>query len=96
MKNSKGVNNINNNNHNCKTKIDCPMNVMCNFRNVVYQAIIFPKENVKDKKLILKFRRLDGNCNIIIIFIRSLLGTLEKSNRFIQTFLEVEKYGLNP
>ena len=27
----------------------------------VYQATIFPKENVKDKKLILEFRLLDGS-----------------------------------
>ena len=37
------------------------MNGLCNLKNVVYQAIIFPRENVKDKKLILEFLRLDGN-----------------------------------
>ena len=26
------------------------MNALCNLKNVVYQAIIFPKENIKDKK----------------------------------------------
>ena len=61
MKNSKGVNNTtttNNNNNNkskqhecnCKTRINCPMNGLCNLDNVVYQGIIYPKENVKDKK----------------------------------------------
>ena len=39
-----------NNNNNCKTKINCPMNGLCNLKNVVYQAIIFPKENIKDRK----------------------------------------------
>ena len=44
-------NNIsNNNNCNCKTKINCPMNGLCNLKNVVYQAIIFPKKNIKNKK----------------------------------------------
>ena len=37
------------------------MNGLCDLKKVVYQAIIFPKENVKDKKLVLKFLRLDGN-----------------------------------
>ena len=36
------------------------MNGMSNLKNIVYQATIFSKENVKDK-LILEFRRLDGN-----------------------------------
>ena len=43
-------NNNNNNNCNYKTKINYPMNALCNLKNVVYQAIIFRKENVKDKK----------------------------------------------
>ena len=51
-----------NNNCNCKTKINCPMNGLCNSDNIVYQAIIFPKENIKDKKkLILEFHWLNGN-----------------------------------
>ena len=37
------------NNNNNKTKINYPMNGLCNLNNVVYQAFIFPKEN-KDKK----------------------------------------------
>ena len=36
------------------------MNGLCNLKNVVYQAIIFPKENVKDKKLIFEFCQLGG------------------------------------
>ena len=39
-----------NNNYNYKTKFNCPMNGLCCLKNVVYQAIIFSKENVKDKK----------------------------------------------
>ena len=50
------------------------MNRMCNLKNVVCQATIFPKENVKDKKIILKFRRLDGSKDIIITFIHSLMS----------------------
>ena len=30
-------------------------------KNAVYQATIFPKENVKDKKIILEFRQLVGS-----------------------------------
>ena len=49
------TNNNNNNNSkqnecNCKTRNNCPMNGLCNLNNVVYQGIIYPKENVKDKK----------------------------------------------
>ena len=47
-------NNINNtsweNEWNCKTKIKCPMNGLCNLENAVYQGIIFPKENIKNRK----------------------------------------------
>ena len=35
---------------NCKTKIKCLINALCNLENVVYQRIIFPKENVKSTK----------------------------------------------
>ena len=35
---------------------------ICNLKNVVYLATIFPKKNVKDKKkFILKFRQSDGS-----------------------------------
>ena len=30
--------------------MNCPMNGLCNLDNVVYQGIIYRKENVKDKK----------------------------------------------
>ena len=48
-------NNDNNNNSkqnecNCKTRMNCPMNGLCNLDSVVYQGIICPKENVKDIK----------------------------------------------
>ena len=38
------VNSSNNNDDNCKckTKINCPLNGMCNLNNIVYKAIIFP------------------------------------------------------
>ena len=48
VKNFQGVNN---NNCNCKWKIDCPMNGIWKFKNVVNQASIFPKENVKDETI---------------------------------------------
>ena len=35
---------------NCKTRNNCPMNGLCNLNNEVYQGIIYPKENIKDKK----------------------------------------------
>ena len=30
--------------------MNCPMNGLCTLDNVVYQGIIYPKENVKDRK----------------------------------------------
>ena len=30
--------------------MNCPINGLCNLDNVVYQGIIYPKENVKDRK----------------------------------------------
>ena len=58
-------NNNDNNNHsynaskendcNCKIKINCPMKGLCNLENVVYQGIIFPKENIKNKKFYRNF-----------------------------------------
>ena len=50
-------NRVNNNNINskkiecnCKSQSDCPMNGLCSLDNVVYQAIIYPKEDISDKK----------------------------------------------
>ena len=37
-------------NCNCKSRDNCPMNGLCNLNNVVYQAIIYPKENITDRK----------------------------------------------
>ena len=45
------TNNDNNNNNskqnecNCKTRNDCPINGLCNLNNVVYQGTIYPKDN---------------------------------------------------
>ena len=50
------TNNNNNNNNskqnecNCTTRNDCPMNALCNLNNVVYQGIIYPKEHINDRK----------------------------------------------
>ena len=49
------TNNNNNSNSkqnecNFKTRMNCPKNELCNLDNVVYQGIIYPKENVKDRK----------------------------------------------
>ena len=35
---------------NCKSRNRCPMNGLCNSENVVYQGIIYPKENAKNTK----------------------------------------------
>ena len=50
-------NRVNNNNINskkiecnCKSRSDCPMNGLCNLDNVVYQAIINPKDDITDRK----------------------------------------------
>ena len=51
------INNNNNNNNskqnecNCKTRNDCPTNELYNLSNVVYKGIIiYPKENINDRK----------------------------------------------
>ena len=55
--NNRNNNNNNNNNNNCvkkecncKSRDNCPMNGLCNLNNVIYQAIIYPKENITVKK----------------------------------------------
>ena len=35
---------------NCKSRCDCPMNGLCNLDSLVYQAIIYPKEDINDRK----------------------------------------------
>ena len=52
--NDNSNNNSKQNECNCKTRNNCPMNGLCNLNNVVYQGIIYPKENVKDKKTYIK------------------------------------------
>ena len=51
--NNSNNNNINNSKQNecsCKTRNNCPMNGLCNLDIIVYQGIIYPKENVTDRK----------------------------------------------
>ena len=67
-------NRTNNNNNdskqnecNCKTRNNCPMNGLCNLNNVVYQGIIYPKENIMDKKLITEFPQRNGKLDTRII-----------------------------
>ena len=47
-------NNYNNNSKqnecNCKTRMNCPTNGLCNLDNVEYQGIIYPKENFMERK----------------------------------------------
>ena len=52
VKNSQGVND--NYNFNCKSKEDFLVAGKCNLKNVVYQATIFPKVNVKDKNFYIR------------------------------------------
>ena len=35
--------------------VHCPMNGLCSLDNVVYQAIIYPKEDISDKKYYIRF-----------------------------------------
>ena len=51
------INNNNNNNNNCvkkecncKSRDNCSMNRRCNLNNIIHEAIIYPKENITDKK----------------------------------------------
>ena len=50
------------------------MGGICNLKNIVYQATIFPKENVKDKNFIMEFRWSAGSYVIITIFLLSLMN----------------------
>ena len=43
-------NNSEQNKCNCKTRNDCPINGLCNLKNVVYLGIIYPKENINNRK----------------------------------------------
>ena len=67
-------NRVNNNNINskkiecnCKSRSDCPMNGLCKLDNVVYQAIIYPKEDISDKKYYIGVRLLIGKLDMEII-----------------------------
>ena len=60
-------NNIKQNECNSKTRHNCPMNGLCNLNNVVYQGIIYPKENIKDKNLISEFPQRNGKLDARII-----------------------------
>ena len=48
--NNNDNNNSKQNECNSKTRMNCPINGLCNLDNVVYLGIIYPKENVKDRK----------------------------------------------
>ena len=80
--NNNDNNNNNNNKYNnskqngwdCKTRMNCPMNGLCNLDNVVYQGIIYPKENFKDRKTYIGFRRRNGSLDTIIIFFLSTMN----------------------
>ena len=50
IQNRTNNNNSKQNECNCKTRNNCPMNGLCNLNNVVYQGIIYSKENIMDKK----------------------------------------------
>ena len=43
------------------------MNGLCDLNNVVYQGIIYPKDNIKDKKIILEFPPRNGKLDTRII-----------------------------
>ena len=49
VNNNKSINNSKQKQCNCKTRNDCPMNGLCDLDNVVYQGIIYPKEDINDK-----------------------------------------------
>ena len=56
IKGMKANNTSRQNEYNCKPppQKKCPMNGLCNLENVVYQGIIYPKENVKDTKIYIR------------------------------------------
>ena len=42
------------NNNNCKSKEDCPIGLIRNLKNIVYQITILPNKNVKDEKFYIR------------------------------------------
>ena len=66
------------------------MNGLRNLNNAVYQGIIYPKENIIDKKIISEFPPRNGKLDTRIINFLSP-GTSETPNSSIKTFLEFEK-----
>ena len=53
------------------------MNGLCNLKNEVYQAIIVPKENVKDKKNYIGNSLVIWKLGLIIIFICYFMNAWE-------------------
>ena len=66
------------------------MNGLCNLGNVVYQAIINPKEDISDKKFISAFSLLVGKLDMEIINFPSPMS-IKKSNCSIKTLLGIKK-----
>ena len=96
------INNRNNNNNcvkkecNCKSRDNCPMNGLCNLNNVIYQAIIYPKENIMDKKNLYQvdFHEMEGEVFKPQIYL--LPRTPKTPYGTIETILMFEKQRVNP
>ena len=59
------------NEYNCKTRNNCPMNGLCNLNNVVYLGMIYPKVNIMDRKTYIEFPPRNGKLDTQITNILS-------------------------
>lgn len=70
---------------NCRVKTECPVEGVCMTENVVYEATISTKENVKPKKFILKYLLGIGNSAFTTIAILSLMNPLYTKQHYQDT-----------
>ena len=94
------TNNTNNNSKqnecNCKTRMNCPINGLCNLDDVVYQGIIYPKENVKDRNIYIEFPRRNGNLDTLIINFLYPMNIWKTKQPYLSNFRSLKNKGLTP
>ena len=86
------TNNNNNNNNskqnecNCKTRMNCPMNGLCNLDNVIYEGIIYQKKMFRIEKLIYEFPRRNRKLNTLIINFHPPMNIWKTKQSYLSIF----------
>ena len=94
-KNNNNNNNSKQNECNCKTRNNCSMNGLCNLNNVVYQGIIYPKENIMEKKkFISEFPQRYGKLDTRITNILSPMNIWKTQTALSKHFWSLKNKGL--